>query len=86
MTDFDGKKIYEKCSVCKSACQGHDPGRDAGARIRANFDREVLWAVTDSDTIYPRSAKDPGEMTETEIRTCIKNSIPDYEYQQYFML
>ncbi len=85
-TDNDILKVYDKCKArqCKDGCIGHNPGRDAGKKIRDGFSREVLWAVYSSTTIYPHDAKDPGDLTENEIKHCIDNAIPDYEYQVFF--
>jgi DNA primase len=42
--------------------------------------KNVLWAKYDHNTIYPHSAKDVGDMTDEEIKQCIKNAIPHFEY------
>jgi len=39
-----------------------------------------LWAKYDHNNIYPNSAKDVGDMTDEEIKQCIKNAIPHFEY------
>jgi len=86
MTDNDPIKFHPKClnHKCKGSgrCLGHNAGREAGESIANRFKREVLWAVYDDDNIYPNGAKDPGEMTKSEISVTINNAITDYEYKQ----
>lgn len=57
-------------------------GRELGNTI-ANYlkNKEVLWAHYKNDILYPHDAKDAGDMTEEEIRTCIENALADYEYR-----
>lgn len=87
MTDSDGIKKYDNCNAksCINGCIGHDAGRDAGMSIASRFQREVYWAIYDTDTIYPQNAKDPGEISDQEIAQMINNSISHYEYLQYFV-
>lgn len=84
MTDNDENKVYKGCKLCKGGCKGHNPGRDSGASIAKRFTREVFWAAYGVDTIYPHGAKDPGELTESEIRHVIENAQPEYIYRQNF--
>ncbi len=42
--------------------------------------KNVLWARYDSLNTYPHNAKDVGDLTDEEIRHCIKNAIPHFEY------
>ena len=84
MTDNDdpAKHIAENCRKCyPEACTGHNPGRDLGASIaKALKNKDIQWAMYNSDTIYPHGAKDAGDLTDEEITTCIKNSVSDIEY------
>lgn len=84
MTDNDDstKHIAENCRKCyPEACTGHNPGRDLGVSIaKALKNKDIQWAMYDSDTIYPHGAKDAGDLTDEEIATCIKNSVSDIEY------
>lgn len=58
------------------------PGRALGKTIASSLkNKEVLWASYSNDIIYPHDAKDVGDMTEEEIKTCIENALADYEYQ-----
>jgi DNA primase len=57
-------------------------GRELGKTIANTLKtKEVLWAHYSNDILYPHDAKDVGDMTEKEIRTCIENSLADYEYR-----
>lgn len=57
-------------------------GRELGNTIANSLkNKEVLWAAYSNDILYPHDAKDVGDMTEKEIRTCIENSLADYEYR-----
>jgi len=57
-------------------------GRELGKLIANTLKtKEVLWAHYSNDTLYPHDAKDVGDMTEQEIKTCIENSLADYEYR-----
>lgn len=87
MTDFDKKEkhIYKNCRKCKKVglplCKGHNPGRDLGATIAAGLHRkEILWASYADKMVYPHDAKDAGDMTDDEIRQCLRNAVPHYVY------
>ncbi len=57
-------------------------GRELGKTIANTLKtKEVLWAHYNNDMLYPNNAKDVGDMTEEEIRTCIENALADYEYR-----
>jgi DNA primase len=90
MTDFDKKErhIYSGCTKCKRAglglCIGHNPGRDLGATISAGMHKKnVLWASYDSGIVYPDDAKDAGDMTDDEIRQCLRNAVSNFEYEDW---
>lgn len=89
MTDFDDKNkhVAENCRKCyPGTCQGHNPGRDLGVQIIKSLPyKEVLWACFDDNVVYPHDAKDAGDMTDQEIRTCIINAVPNYEYAAWDM-
>jgi DNA primase len=56
-------------------------GRALGNTIANKLkSKNVLWAKYDHNNIYPNSAKDVGDMTDEEIKQCIKNAIPHFEY------
>ena len=56
-------------------------GKALGNTIATKLNRKnVLWARYDSDTMYPHEAKDVGDLTNEEIKQCVKNAIPHFEY------
>lgn len=56
-------------------------GRALGNKIADKLkSKNVLWACYDHNTVYPHNSKDVGDMTDEEIKTCIKNAIPHFEY------
>jgi len=84
MTDFDDKSkhVAPNCRKCyPEVCNGHNPGRDLGMSI-AGFlkNKSILWAMNDYTNVYPHGAKDAGDLTDEEIRHCIKNAMSHVEY------
>ena len=60
------------------------PGRDLGMSIASKLrTKEVLWASHTYGKIYPHDAKDAGDMTEDEIKSCINNAVSDIEYRSW---
>jgi DNA primase len=56
-------------------------GRALGHTIASKLKgKNVLWACYNYDKVYPHDAKDVGDMTDEEIKQCIKNAIPHFEY------
>jgi DNA primase len=56
-------------------------GRALGNTIAYKLkNKNVLWAKYDHNVIYPHMAKDVGDLTDEEIKQCIKNAIPHFEY------
>jgi DNA primase len=82
MTDNDEKQFNESCRKCYPAkCSGHSPGRDLGFSIANKLkNKDIMWACYDYNTIYPHNAKDVGDMTDEEIKQCVKNSLSHFEY------
>lgn len=57
-------------------------GRELGKTIANGLkNKEILWAAYSNDILYPGDAKDVGDMTEEQIKTCIENALADYEYR-----
>jgi len=87
MTDFDDKNDHraDNCRKCyPEKCNGHNPGRDLGQQIIKSLpSKNVLWASYEYGMVYPHNAKDVGELTEAEIRKCIVNAVPNYEYNNW---
>ena len=59
-------------------------GRELGQSIvnKLKF-KDLLWASHEYGKIYPHDAKDAGDMTDEEIKTCIKNAVSDIEYRSW---
>ena len=59
-------------------------GRELGLSIANRLkNKDLLWASYSYGKIYPHDAKDVGDMTDEEIKTCIKNSVSDIEYRSW---
>jgi DNA primase len=72
---------FNKITVMTDADQA---GRELGKSIvnKLRF-KDLLWASYEYGKIYPHDAKDVGDMTDEEIKTCIKNSVSDIEYRSW---
>ena len=59
-------------------------GRELGYSIvnKLRF-KDLLWASHEYGKIYPHGAKDAGDLTDEEIKSCIKNSVSDLEYRSW---
>jgi DNA primase len=59
-------------------------GRELGRSIvnKLKF-KDLLWASYEYGKIYPHDAKDAGDMTDEEIKACIKNAVSDMEYRSW---
>jgi DNA primase len=86
MTDFEQKEediinYGAGCRKCGGRCRGHRPGRDLGRSIaRRLTGKKVLWAAYDDACVYPHMAKDVGDLTDDEIRQCLRNSVTNLQY------
>jgi DNA primase len=59
-------------------------GRELGLSIANRLkNKDLLWASYEYGKIYPHDAKDAGDMTDEEIKTCIKNAVSDIEYRSW---
>lgn len=66
------------------ATDNDEAGRKLGKQIADKLKgKEVLWASYEYGIVYPHDAKDIGDMTEQEIRQCILNAVPNYEYANW---
>jgi 5S rRNA maturation endonuclease (ribonuclease M5) len=85
MTDFDRKQFRPNCRMCNyKKCKGHRPGRDLGRAIQQRcLNKQVLWAAYDDTCIYPHNAKDASDMTDDEIRQCLKGAVPNLIYSSW---
>jgi DNA primase len=59
---------------------GRELGRSISNKLR---NKDISWASYGYKEIYPNKAKDAGDLTEEEIKICIKNSISDIEYRSW---
>lgn len=62
------------------ATDSDEAGRKLADQLQNSFSREVLWAINSRGMIYPRGAKDLGELEDHEINDLIKNAIGHIEY------
>ena len=81
----NGSMSFPKhCRICLGKghpyCQGHRPGRDLGMKIAELPRQKISWATYDDKSIYARDVKDATDMTDDEIRQCLRNAIGHYEY------
>jgi DNA primase len=59
-------------------------GRELGFSIANKLRmKDLLWSSYQYGKIYPHDAKDAGDMTDEEIKACIKNSVSDIEYRSW---
>jgi DNA primase len=59
-------------------------GRELGLSIAKKLRmKDILWASCGYGKIYPHDAKDAGDMTDEEIKFCIKNAVSDIEYRSW---
>jgi DNA primase len=58
-----------------------EAGRSLGKNIASKLrNKEVLWAMYDDEILYPHGAKDVGDMNDAEIKQCVSNAIPHFQY------
>ena len=59
-------------------------GRELGYSIANKLrNKDILWSSYSYGKIYPHDAKDAGDMTDEEIKACIKNAVSDIEYRSW---
>lgn len=85
MTDFDKKQYRPNCRMCDyKKCQGHRPGRDLGRTIAQKLpNKKILWGAYDDTCVFPHDAKDASDMTDDEIRQCLRNAVSNLEYSTW---
>lgn len=91
MTDYDKKQFKANCRACQRIqfapyeavkCVGHRPGRDLGRQlVRGMPNKKIMWAAYDDTCVFPHNAKDAGDMTDEEIRQCLRNAVSNLEYE-----
>jgi len=63
------------------ATDADEAGRKLGMEIVGKLpNKNISWASFDDGVIYPNGAKDVGDLTDSEIKQCIKNAISHFEY------
>jgi DNA primase len=63
------------------ATDADEAGRKLGMEIVGKLpNKSISWASFDDEVIYPNGAKDVGDLTDKEIKQCIKNAITHFEY------
>lgn len=61
-----------------------EAGRALGMSIANKLkNKDILWASYEYGKIYPHAAKDAGDMSQDEIKACIKNAVSDIEYRSW---
>lgn len=66
------------------ATDADEAGRKLGMQIANKLPRkEILWASYEYGKVYPEGKKDMGDLTNEEIRQCIINAVPHYEYANW---
>lgn len=66
------------------ATDNDEAGRKLGLEIAQKLKtKEVLWASYNYGMIYPHDAKDIGDLTNEEIKQCILNAVPHFEYMTW---
>ena len=88
MTDYEsGDDLFAPtgCRKCNpNPCRGHRPGRDlARSIIKGLPNKRIKWAAYNDSCVYPHGAKDVGDMTDDEIRQCLKNAISNFQYSRW---
>lgn len=93
MTDFDEReKPKPNCKKCQHreprasgvCCVGHRAGRELGRSIVEGLpNKRVMWAAYDNEVVYPHLAKDACNMSDDEIRQCLKNAVSNLAYEQW---
>jgi len=74
-------KYFNKITIMTDS---DEAGRELGLSISNKLkNKDILWASYSYGKIYPHDAKDVGEMTEEEIKLCIKNAVSDIEYKSW---
>jgi DNA primase len=60
------------------------PGRELGKQVVSKMrDKRVMWAAYDDYCVYPHKAKDAGDMTDDEIRQCLKHPVSNAQYVRW---
>ena len=81
ISDINIQNLNRYASTIIIMTDNDSAGRALGHTISYKLkNKNILWARYDHDVLYPHNAKDVGDMTDAEIKQCIKNAIPHFEY------
>ena len=74
-------RYFNKIIIMTDADEaGRELGRSISSKLR---NKDISWASFGYKEIYPNKAKDAGDLTEEEIKACVKNSVSDIEYRSW---
>jgi DNA primase len=75
------KNLNRYSSSIIIATDADEAGRKLGMEIANKLsNKNISWASFDEGILYPHNAKDVGDLTDQEIKQCIKNAISHFEY------
>ena len=81
ISDVNIQNLNRYASTIILMTDNDSAGRALGNTIANKLkNKNILWAKYDHNTVYPHMAKDVGDLTDEEIKACIKNAIPHFEY------
>ena len=74
-------RYFNKITIMTDAdLAGRELGLSIANKLRM---KDILWSSYSYGKIYPHDAKDAGDMTDEEIKSCIKNAVSDIEYRSW---
>lgn len=74
-------RYFNKITIMTDAdLAGRELGLSIANKLRM---KDILWSSCGYGKIYPHDAKDAGDMTDEEIKFCIKNAVSDIEYRSW---
>jgi len=81
ISDININHLNKYASTIIIMTDNDSAGRALGNTIANKLkNKNIMWARYDSNIVYPHNAKDVGDLTDEEIKTCVKNAIPHFEY------
>jgi len=81
ISDVNIQNLNKYASTIIIMTDNDKAGRSLGYTITNKLkNKNIFWASYDYEKVYPHGAKDVGDMTDDEIKQCIKNAIPHFEY------
>ena len=84
ISDMNIQNLNKYSSTIILMTDNDKAGRALGSTIANKLkNKNVLWASYDYNVVYPHEAKDVGDMSDNEIKQCIKNAIPHFEYANF---